>query len=99
MPQRPSKGRFPISLRDYRVADPAIHELLMNYDNGELYVVQGDGTLISISEDIFWYIVASKIQNADIIIVDAPDKDVVTPPVEERKYNGWYFCVTKRRDK
>lgn len=99
MPQRPPKlGTFPVSLRDYQIENPVIHEMLMNYDDGDLYVVNDKGELISLSKDIFMYIVSSRIQNINLVSVSAPDKSIPSPPINERKYNWWYLCVEKERD-
>lgn len=105
MPHLPEKlGSFPLTFREYDVPDPKRGELLLNYDNNELYMVRkSDGQIISVARDIYNKILESRIQNNTVYIIDAdkmspvPGKDELVPPISEREYNGFYYIITGRR--
>jgi len=107
MPHKPNPyGSFPLTLRDYLVADPRRGELLLNYDTNELYFCKGStGDVVSVARDIYDKILAAKIKNNNIIIYDwdlispLPDKDKVIPPTKERMYNSIYYIVTNRKNR
>lgn len=98
MPKLPNLSHFPISLRDRRVPDPRPRELLIDYENGDLFVVTDEGELKSLSKDIFDSIVSSKLGNITLNVVDSSDNPMSTdPPLTDRAYNSWYFIITKKR--
>lgn len=104
MPHVPILGSFPLTLRDYNVMDPRRGELLINYANNELFFVKKeDGSIVSMARDIYDRIMASRVQNNEIVIYDVDKispppgkKDLVLPP-KDRKYNGMYLMVTSRK--
>lgn len=106
MPHKPKQlGSFPLVLRDYKVPNPIRGELLMDYNNNEMYFVKkSTGNVTSVARDIYDKIMASKIQNNKIHTFDYdkvtphPDKNDIVPPVRDRQYNGIYFLIIGRRD-
>lgn len=106
MPHLPSTyGTYPMVLRDYRVNNLQLGEILMDYDKFELYYVKRDtGELISIARVIFDQILKLRTENTFFDIVDAdksdpPQIDIETPypPINDRKYNHIYYVVKKRQ--
>ena len=104
MPHLPGLGSFPLILRDYMVPDPRKGELLLNYENNELYFVRkSTGEVISIARNIYDKILATKIKNNRIVVYDAdklnpqPGRDEIVPAVKDREYNAFYFIVAGRR--
>lgn len=103
MPHVPKPlGSFPLVLRDYRIANPRKGELLLNYNDYELYYCNMNGNVISMAQEIYDKILSSKLQNTYIYIADAdkqnpiPQSNEVWPRVDDRMYNGLYFVVRSR---
>lgn len=105
MPHLPEKfGTYPLVLRDFRVENLKLGEILMDYDKYELYYVKRDtGELVSVARDIFNYILALRTQNSffEIIDADLQDPPMINtedeyPPIKERKYNHFYYIIRRR---
>lgn len=104
MPMLPSYGSFPLTLRDYLVKSPRKGELLLNYQNNELYFVRiSTGEVVSVAKTIYNKILSSKIKNSKLIVFDAdklvpqPGKDEIVPPKIARDYNAMYLVIKGRR--
>ena len=79
MPHLPEKfGTYPLVLRDFRVENLKLGEILMDYDKYELYYVKRDtGELVSVARDIFNYILALRTQNTFFEIIDATQEEII----------------------
>ena len=104
MAHRPTLSHYPLVPRDYNVSNPIRGELLMDYTYNDLYYVKpSTGEVVSIAREIYDRILAARIQNTNIVIynrdklIPKPDKDAVTPPVIDRKFNTFYAIVNSRK--
>lgn len=103
MAHRPAKlGRFPLILRNKESRNVRPGELLMDFDNSELYIVNpATGEKISISQNIFNILVNQKIQNTKIKVIDMTKIGANVdnyPPVDLRVTNGMYFKVLNKSE-
>ena len=105
MPHLPERfGTYPLVLRDYRVDNLQLGEILMDYSNFELYYVQRDtGELVSIARVIYDYILKLRTENTFVDVIDADklDPPQITlddeyPKIQDRKYNHLYYIVKRR---
>jgi hypothetical protein len=86
------------------VSNPKRGELLLNYDNNELFFVRkSNGEIVSIARSIYDKIMSTRIKNNKVEVFSAdtldprPGKYDIVPPLNERIYNAFYFIVTGRR--
>lgn len=104
MPHVPDPlGSYPMVLRDYMVPNARKGELLLNYENYDLYYVNYQtGVKISMAQDIYDRIMMAKLQNTYFNLCDAdkedpvPGRNEIWPPVAERKYNQFYYVIRSR---
>ena len=106
MPHVPNPlGSFPLTLRDYKIKNPRKGELLLDYTLYDLYYInKHTGEMVSVAKDIYDRIMAAKLQNNTIVISDAdkqdpiPGRNEIWPPVNERKYNNFYYVIRGRSE-
>jgi hypothetical protein len=79
-------GSYPLTLRDYNVSTPRDGELLLDYENSDLYYInRANHKRVRMADDIYRRILEAKLQNAKFIIYDK-DKEKKTP-VKDGKIN------------
>lgn len=72
-------GSYPLTLRDYNVSNPRDGELLLDYENSDLYYInRADHTKVRMADEIYRRIIEAKLQNAKFIIYNK-DKEKKSP--------------------
>lgn len=97
-------GGIPLILRDVDTKNPRNGELLLDYENADLYYVnRKTGVKSKLADYIYKKIVESKLENSTIEIVhsDSPGAEVEDPEIPDvanRAMNTWYFNIIKRAE-
>lgn len=97
-------GGIPLILRDTNTKNPRDGELLLDYNNADLYYVnKRTGLKSKLADSIYKKIIASKLENSTIEIVhsDSPEvevEDPIIPDVTDRAMNTWYMNIIKREE-
>lgn len=105
MPHKPEEfGRFPLIARRRDTQKPIRAELLLDYENLQLYFCnKKTGTVDTVAKDIFNKIVETRVTNSSVQTVDA---DKMDPPmiketdiplsINRRVNNRFYYIIKKR---
>lgn len=93
-------GSYPLSLREHDIANPRVGELMLNYENYDLYYNHPTDGLVSISRMIYKRIIAAKLENTYIQITHSDDyphaEEPVLPDIADRKVNTFYINIIDR---
>lgn len=76
MPRLPDPGSFPLTLRSFTSYTPLQYELLLDYDNYELYLGIQNNEIKSISKEIYDQLLRLNIRNTKLNVVS---EDVCIP--------------------
>lgn len=76
MPRLPDPGSFPLTLRSFTSYSPQQYELLLDYDNYELYIGIQNNEIKSISREIYDQLLRLNIRNTKFNVVS---EDICIP--------------------
>ena len=91
-------GGYPLTLREDRITEGRLGELLFDYTENKIYYIDlHDGTHIDIAKSIYDKIIVARLENNKIFInkesdIVSSEEDIIPEP-KDRPFNSWYMNI------